>query len=520
LDFADSDVSENDDTSPPSSSAGDDFLLRVRRPTISHPRNPPSGLIDWLQPGWDDPFKDATPIRSKNVPGEDREDSIERFEDDEQRVNNFADWEAIRNEWAANEKPARDAMKLFDRLYELYGRIEREAERYELVVGDGLLRWNRADGGIHHPVLLKRIQLEFDPKIPEFTFRETDHPVELYTTLFRAMMDVDGKLIGKISDEMEQGSYHPLEEGGTNGFLKSFVQRLSARGEFVGKDSAANPSEYPRIYRDPVIFLRARTLGFAKAIEAILADLRTTEFLPSSLLNVVGVETLPTDYEDESASDSLQLGNEDDNVLLSKPANKEQLQIAQRLGKYQSVLVQGPPGTGKTHTIANLIGHLLAQGQSVLVTSHTDQALQVLRDKHVEDQLRPLCVSVLKNDAENRERLKSSITGIVERTTEDVESLTQRANSLSGERKQMLSQLRAARQELLHARTDEYRDVIVGGQGYAPSDAARTVKAGNDVHDWIPSPTKLGCSLPLDSSELIDLCETDRGGRTARPHNF
>jgi hypothetical protein len=226
LNFADSDVSEDDDTSSPSSLAGDDFLLRVRRAKISHPRNPPRGLIDWLQPGWDDPFKDATPIRSKNIPAEDREDSIERFEDDEQRVNNFADWEAIRNEWAANERPARDALKLFDRLYELYGRIEREAERYELVVGDGLLRWNRVDGGIHHPVLLKKIQLEFDPKIPEFTLRETDHPVELYTTLFRAMMDVDGKLIGKINDEMEQGGYHPLEEGGTNGFLKSFVTRL------------------------------------------------------------------------------------------------------------------------------------------------------------------------------------------------------------------------------------------------------------------------------------------------------
>ena len=113
---------------------GDDFLLRVRRPKISLPRNPPATLIDWLHPGWDDPYKDATPIRSKNVPSENGEDSIERFEDNDQRVNTFADWEAIRNEWAANEKPARDAMKLFDRLYELYGRIEREAERYELVI--------------------------------------------------------------------------------------------------------------------------------------------------------------------------------------------------------------------------------------------------------------------------------------------------------------------------------------------------------------------------------------------------
>jgi very-short-patch-repair endonuclease len=509
LNFADSNAPEDEDPSSASSTlAGDDFLLKVKRPKIRLPRIPPSGLIDWLHPGWDDPFKDLNPINSKNVSGDDLEDSIERFEDNAQRVNDLANWGAIRDEWAANEKPARNAMKLFDRLYELYGRIEREAERYELVVGDGILRWDRADGGIHHPVLLKRIQLEFDPNIPEFTFRETDHPGELYTTLFRAMMDVDGKLIGKISAEMEQGSYHPLEAGGTNGFLQSFAQRLSARGQFVEQDTSIESFEHPTIYRDPVIFLRARTLGFAKAIEAILDDLRATEFLPSSLLNIVGIETLPTDIEEERVPDSFQLGNEDDDVLLSKPANKEQLQIAQRLAKYESVLVQGPPGTGKTHTIANLIGHLLAQGQSVLVTSHTDQALQEVR-RQVDSKLQPLCVSVLRNDAKNRERLKSSITGIVERTTEDVEALTQHANSLSVERKQILSRLRADRQNLLHARTDEYRDVAVGGQGYPPSEAAKKVKAGNDLHDWIPSPVRLGNPLPLEAGELIDLYETN-----------
>ncbi len=42
------------------------------------------------------------------------------------------------------------------------------------------------------------------------------------------------------------------------------------------------------------------------------------------------------------------------------------------------MLVQGPPGTGKTHTIANLIGHLLAQGKSVLVTSEKPKALLVM----------------------------------------------------------------------------------------------------------------------------------------------
>ena len=74
------------------------------------------------------------------------------------------------------------------------------------------------------------------------------------------------------------------------------------------------------------------------------------------------------------------MGVAEENVLLSKPANPEQIRIAQQLEKHGGVLVQGPPGTGKTHTIGNLIGHLLAQGKSVLVTSHTTKALRMVRN--------------------------------------------------------------------------------------------------------------------------------------------
>lgn len=70
--------------------------------------------------------------------------------------------------------------------------------------------------------------------------------------------------------------------------------------------------------------------------------------------------------------------------------------------------MQGPPGTGKTHTIANLLGHFLAQGKRVLVTSHTNKALKVLKDK-VESELQPLCVSVTDD---SRKDIESSIAAI------------------------------------------------------------------------------------------------------------
>jgi len=70
--------------------------------------------------------------------------------------------------------------------------------------------------------------------------------------------------------------------------------------------------------------------------------------------------------------------------------------VLRRLEHDTGVVVQGPPGTGKSHTIANFVSALLAQGQRVLVTSARDQALTVLRDK-LPPAVRDLCVLLLSS---------------------------------------------------------------------------------------------------------------------------
>jgi hypothetical protein len=77
--------------------------------------------------------------------------------------------------------------------------------------------------------------------------------------------------------------------------------------------------------------------------------------------------------------------------LFPKPTNPAQRAVLDQLRTDTAVVVQGPPGTGKTHTIANLICALLANGQRILVTSQKDQALKVLRDQ-LPDAVRDLCV--------------------------------------------------------------------------------------------------------------------------------
>src|SRR5438105_1471207 len=387
-----------------------DFVVKVGRPTFTQAPQPPMPIVDWLEGDWEDPEAEVTVPETKANGTEPL-----RFDAEPRRVEAYERWKTQHQNWSATERPARAAMKIFEQLYELYGRIEREAEHIELVLGDGILSWKRGEegeGSIYHPILLQRIQLAFDPSVPEFTLIETGKEVELYSALFRSMPDIEPKVLARCREELDRGGFHPLGGNDTLEFLRRFLVQLSPRGQFA-EGPPEKEADDPKIGRAPVLFLRTRTLGFATAIEGTLDDLGERQDLPLALLKIVGLDAPPS--EDEKA-ETFEPGDEPEEVLLSKPANPEQIRIAVRLEREGCVLVQGPPGTGKTHTIANLIGHLLAQGQSVLVTSHTTKALRVLRD-HVVEKLRPLTVSVLESDIESRNQLEGSVSTIIERLT-------------------------------------------------------------------------------------------------------
>ena len=485
---------------------GSNYILKVRRPRLTRPPEPPEEISAWLEDGWGDPSNAAAVEETMDESENTREQRIVKFADDPARTAALERWKLLRDQWVQSEKPARAAMKIFETLYALYGRIDREAERVEIILGDGILSWRRSEGSIFHPVLLQRLQLQFDASVPEFTLSEADHPVELYSALFQSMPDVDGRAIGRSREELDEGGFHPLINGSTSGFLKRLVVQLSPRGEFFEDQAPNKDASDPCIGRDPALFLRARNLGFAAAIEGILADLRTREDLPWSLLNIVGEESPISEAGNaDSPANSIYADGE---VLLSKPANPEQIRIAQQLEEHGGVLVQGPPGTGKTHTIGNLVGHLLAQGKSVLVTSHTTKALRMVRH-HIVPELRPLCVSVLESDLDSRKQLESAVGSIAERLSRaDASSLETEAKKLEAERLDLLKRLDEIRAQLAEARADEYREIAIGGKSWAPADGARQVVQDKELHGWIPGPVAAVAPLPLSPGELADLYRT------------
>jgi very-short-patch-repair endonuclease/cellulose biosynthesis protein BcsQ len=490
-------------------SAADDYILKVSRPRLTDPPEPPAELLPWLLPGWrqvDNKVAIQPSIVDPETPLEpDGEARLLAFDAEPQRQHLLERWKAERDAWAEAECPARRAMTIFERLYTLHAQLGREAERLELLLGDGLLNWQHSSGVlVHHPVLLLRLRLSFNPDIPEFTLAEAEYPPELYTALFRSLPDVQAEAVASCREDLERGGWHPLGGEETDSFFRRLVAQLSPYGRFADESIPDEVEHIPSISRDPVVFLRHRTLGFGVALESILEDLPTREDLPFSLTSIVGIDApRPEEPERLAMVSALDAPNgEDEDVLLSKPANAEQVDIARRLEHYGAVLVQGPPGTGKTHTIANLVGHLLAQGKSVLVTSHTAKALKMLRNQVVEP-LQPLCVSVLDDESK---QMENAVDEITERLAfSDADALEREAAALLRQRVDLLRELRETRERLKAARADEYHPVLLDGVQYAPSQAARQIAEKRARAGWIPGSVAPGETLLLSAGELAEL---------------
>lgn len=322
-----------------------DVLIRVKRPALTRCPAPPETVEHWLLPGWDDPAKPANVADSQNVvvPNEDGTGADEtvtvRFEDDEER---FADWEAwmaARDAWAAPERAARRAMWLFEAFYDIHSTLEKDGEQLELLAADGRMSWQAVsalDGqvSIDHPILLKRVELRFDPNVPEFSVHETDREPEIYGALFVDLHDVEPAAIRNRKSELDVSGYHPFGWGDTEAFLRAFIQTISPlAGKFLD-EPGGSPNNTPRLWRDPMLVLRKRILGIANAVDAILDDIEGRELFPPALAQITGTEAPwagsglgGPSPSGETAVVAVPAINDDD-ILLAKEANEEQMQIS------------------------------------------------------------------------------------------------------------------------------------------------------------------------------------------------
>jgi very-short-patch-repair endonuclease len=496
-------VEEDDELS---SAAELEPLIRIKRAPLTPCPNPPDSLDGWLKPGWQSVEAEAEVLAARNFPDKEKGTVTVAFEDNAARVLARDRWAVARSEWVAAELPAIEARQIFERIHALWTKMQREGDRVELVLAEGML--NVADCFICHPVLLQRVNLEFDPSGPEFCFHTGTEKPELYRALLRLVPSIEGRMVAQFDREMDAGAIEPLGGESTTGFLRRVVQGLFTDGEFSDDGARSPATGHPVIWRDAVILLRPRSAGLNTTLDFIVEDLEGGKAeLPDGLVRIIGVEAGVTPpMQTSSALDKPQTpqGPEPD-ILFSKPSNAEQYAIAARLIKSKAVLVQGPPGTGKTHTIANLLGHLLMQGKTVLVTAHTTKALRVLRGL-VDEALQPLCLSVLEGDAASQAQLSRSAQDIAARLSRsDAPTMRREAAFLREKRGKLRVFADSLRRQLRDARFSEVEEVVLGGEGLPPIEVAKRIKEGAETDGWIPAPLAEGFSCPLEDAEIREL---------------
>lgn len=487
-------------------------LIRIKRACLTPCPNPPVTLDGWLKPGWQAADAETSVLESRNFLEDEKKTVTVEFADDGKRVVAFNDWNVSRTKWREAERPAIAALKVFERIHSLWSAMQREGDRVELVLADGML--TVPSQSVRHPVLLQRINLEFDPSVPEFLFATGTEKVELHRALLRLVPSFQGQMVTHFDNELETQAVEPLGGEGADGFFRRLVQGLFPKdGEFLSEKTRDGANDRPSIWREPVIFLRARNAGLSTTLDNIIKDLEDEDTEPpKGLLRIVGVET----NEDDPVSDGTVDGETRrtppgpaPDILFSKPANAEQYEIAERLAQSNAVLVQGPPGTGKTHTIANLLGCLLAQGKTVLVTAHTTKALRVLR-RQVDEALQPLCLSVLEGNADSQAQLSRAAQDIADRLSRsNAESLRREAAVLRDQRRKMLDVAATLRRQLRDARFSEVEEIVVGGVGLSPIEVAKRVKTDAERDGWIPGPLQPSVACPLADVEVHQLYATN-----------
>jgi very-short-patch-repair endonuclease len=491
-------------------------LLEVRRPRLIPCPKPSPDITPWLNAGWEKASQDVSVCEKMPTGNQDEngDEIYEEFSSDGERVRLFEEWKLKRTTWAEERLRAEAAQRIFELLYEQLAYLEKEGGQVELAVADGFLNWRVSSGGISHPLISKRVELIFDEKIPAFRVVDTNKPTELYNSLLMAIEEVDIRRIQERTKELKETQYHPLGDIDTSTFLKAVVQSVSpTNGMFLDSNPHDGEKDYPRMWRQPVFLARKRTTAYSTAIEQILNDIEAKTEFPQSLAAITGLH----DQGTRSKSSDVVIPELDaqsreidiSQILLAKEANGDQIGIIRRLAESGRVHVQGPPGTGKTHTIGNIIGHLLAQGKRILVTSHTEKALRVLKSQ-VPPELQSLCVPVLSGDSEIRRQLENSINAINQRLTrDDPEELLGTARSRFTERETLLQEEKQLKARLRHILDAEYNTFEIDGRQIEPSAAAREVAKTSAGNDWIPGICSLADPLPLSTTEFIELYDTN-----------
>ncbi|HEU5108341.1 MAG TPA: AAA domain-containing protein [Micromonosporaceae bacterium] len=414
----------------------------------------------------------------------------------------LVDWRA----WANQEHRDRPVRDLYGQLFKAYANATGNPEEFELVAGVGCLSWAPPD---HDPVrrhlLTTPVMIKLDDRTGRLTVDrvESPDPVKIELDMLDPGLTGSPHLVD-VKATAQEFDAHPLHRDEAGAVVRRLVHILDSDGEYRDVDRAPEPAAGAVAAYAPAIVLRRRSQqGMVEIYRTIVQQITDAGDVPDGLLTLIDPDHVPS-VTAERADGALVTVDEE--PFLPLPVNDVQLRIIRQVDTKAQTLVQGPPGTGKTHTAAALLAHLLAQGQRVLVTAHTDRALKEVREK-LPAKIKPLSVSVLGTSRDDMSDLTVAVGRIAaaaaerdpSRTKATIRSCYQTIDRLRRQRAQIYRQL-------IDLRADEVREHHRGGLRGTLAAIATRHHAEAAEHGWLVEYASVTADAqpPVESAEMVE----------------
>lgn len=408
----------------------------------------------------------------------------------------FNAWlETTWNVWVSKTRPYEQAFDLYQKLFDLYLRLDKDSDYFELLFGHCILTWSGRRAA-DYPLILTSAHMIFKEDTGTILI-EAFAPSRLSVAPFEGT-DLPGyDLLARYQDAFNEDPVNVWNLHDADEMFQHIAKQLGASSR-INNTLDLKPGEDPVLQQGWCLLLRKRTDNTSAFYRGLAKKLQEFDYLPEAFdamfSNVSVVKSATGGPIDDGISDRL---------LMPLPANEDQKRIIEQLSHNSGVTVQGPPGTGKSHTIVNLISHLLAHGKRVLVTAEKAQALAVLQNK-IPEEIRDFAVASIGESVADTETLRLSIQRMQDSLTDvDVSRAKANVTKLCEVIDQADERINSINRELV-SRLEHQMDEFETLDGL--KSAARTAQwvTDNAAFDIIPDSVPTAAACPLTDEELTE----------------
>ena len=466
-------------------------ILQVEKLPFLEPLAIDKELLEWISGDWTD-YKSPIKLLSEKIIKENDASKVVNISKKEKEI--LEKLLKDRKLWVEEQKKIEVVRNLFDTLYNKYLVLDRDSDSLELVVANGLVKVPNED--IYYPILLKKVNFSIDTEKNIISITDASDndfiTQELYLNFLAEVENINLDKVFYLEDKIVENNIHPISKNDTiKDFFREFIHNLNPRAQFIEDLDKKNKESVITIEWKPILFIRKKDDGKVEAINNIIKDIENGGEIPEYLSELVGVIG-----SDKRAVEPIP------DILFTKETNNEQIEIIKSLYSHRAVVVQGPPGTGKTHTIANLLGHFLAEGKNVLITSQTKKALDVLKEKIPTD-IQDLCISMLDDDSSD---LGNSVESISEKLGYlNLETLKNEYEEIENQRNELKEDIKNIKRKIFNIKYQESHPIIYNNESITLREAGEFLRKNQRELDRIPGIVSSGVTCPINNENLTFL---------------